>query len=699
MTRALLRRTAVTLFAAAAAVVALAVAGPAQAHGDRGGSSHHGNHSERLTVSIDGGGSVETSDATPSFSGTVTPIDGATSLSATGKVTGKHGPSVTCAASADAGTGGWSCTATSEIKPGWHRLTIWVKASYADGHTSKGSASQSVLITCVEPPKEPTPEPEPSAEPSQEPTAEPEPTPEPSVTAEPEPESEPEPTSKPKPIPEPRSEPPAPEETGDPAPQQPRVRPAAPAPLDWSFRVFNDEGVDITGSPVRMGDRLTIVSAHLPAGARVAIEIHSTPMALGSGSAASDGSLALAITIPAVMDVGEHTLVATLTAPGYAASVASLGVHVDEVLELEGVLDAPPPAEPPSVEPYTGEPSLDADSRGFDDDHTGIADGLQSIFDINAAPWKFAATGSLAAALVLLAALPAELLQSTLSENYGRAFGWLEPTRRRLARLRARREVAINPWLGGAFSVAIAAFILGFAQPGYGFNAQSMMSFAALFLSLFLLNIAVNAVRMGVAWRTLRLPGRLVPMPGALVVGAISVIVSRALHLNPALLFGLVVGVQFARATSTRIAGKLALVAVSAVLALGLGAWLLFSLVVEWTGDAEGVLVELLEETLAATALESLSVLLVTLLPFQFLEGKHLHDWDQRIWAGMYLAAASAFVFIAVPLGDSWDDAREPLGTWLSLLAGFTLIAVSAWALFRFLPAPERARAHDMAHR
>ena len=466
--------------------------------------------------------------------------------------------------------------------------------------------------------------------------------------------------------------------------------------LKWRFTVRDDNGNVVSGRHLLPGQRLVIESEGLPAGARIAVELHSTPIWLGAATAGEDGSLSLAVTLPEVVPPGAHELVATLTAPGYLPSVAKAAVEVDEPIELSGTISADPLDPAPAPEPVSTEPQ---DTRGFNDNHAGIADSLPTIFDVQIAPWKFAASGGLAAAFVLLAALPAELLESTLSENYGRAFRWLEPARRRVRKIQSRRlRLFNNQWLGSAFTVGVAAFILGFAEPDYGLTSSSLKTFVALFLSLYLLNVVVGAVKISVAKNRLTLPGRLIPMPGALVVAALSVLVSRVMHISPSLLFGLVVGVSFARIQSKEIEGKLALVGVSSILGLGLVSWLGFSLVEALSGDTTSFLPGLLEETLAATALESLSVLLVGLLPFTYLEGKALHDWDQRIWAATYFVCAAAFVFIAVPMGASWETSQEPVTTWLAICVGFAIISVGAWAAFRFIPDREPAREHESAN-
>ena len=215
-----------------------------------------------------------------------------------------------------------------------------------------------------------------------------------------------------------------------------------------------------------------------------------------------------------------------------------------------------------------------------------------------------------------------------------------------------------------------------------------------MYLSLNLLNFVSTTARVQYGKRHLQLAGTLMPLPGALLVAAASVLVSRGLNVSPALLFGLVVGVTFAKERAHEEHGRLALVATASILGLGLGSWLTLSIMVAVSGRSESFLGGTLEDVLAATALECLSVLLVGLLPFTYLEGKALHDWNKRVWAAAYFVAAGAFVFIAVPLGGDWESSREPLTTWLLIIGGFGLISMAAWSVFRFLPQHVEEREH-----
>jgi len=645
-----------------AAIAVVGVSAPAGASGD-GHKDHHADHEHvndrpSQPIRVDGGRTQTVTDATPTLSGTASPSEDDRKITVALKLKGKavdgtRYRGVLCSDRTSSGSGAWDCTFTSPLESGKYRVHI--RQCFEQYGKTKCGPTTVVRLRVVLSEPEPTEEPEP----------EPSVTPEPQVT----PPKHPKPRVTDKPTAAPH-------------------KPAAPAvvlhQLGWKFALVDADGRPVGHRPLEPGMVLTLNASGLPAGGQVAVDLHSTPTRLGAAQVAADGNLVLTITVPERAPSGTHTVVATLKAPGYAASAARVTVVVAP-LDLEGTLGAgpvaPPDEEPPTITdvgPAEPEEPVAAEDEGIT---------LPSLFGLDLNPWRAGAAGGLAAAFVLLAALPAELLQSTLSENYGRAFGWLEPARRRVRTWSTHRpRVMTNPWVGSLIWVSIAAFILGFSEPNYGFNAASLQTFMALCISLFLLNVAVGSVKISVAKRRLSLHGTLTPLPGALVVAAMSVLISRVMDISPSLLFGLVVGVSFARANSIVIEGKLALVSAGSILGLGLLAWVGFSIVDSVFGYTQAFGPALLEETLAATALEALSVLLVGLLPFTYLEGKALHDWDQRVWAAAYFVAAGAFIFIAVPMGDSWASSTMPIGKWLLVCVGFAAISVTAWAVFRFMP-------------
>lgn len=181
-------------------------------------------------------------------------------------------------------------------------------------------------------------------------------------------------------------------------------------------------------------------------------------MPLVDASVDETGSLSAPFTLPKTAPPGGHEIVATRTAEGFVASVASLGVTVvPAIIETRVLADLPEPPQPviePAVQPAAEEET------------THLADRLIPFKLREITAWSVAATGGLAVIFVLLAALPAELLQSTLTENCGRALAWMAPARKRVRRVRNLIPPALdNPWVVSAFSVGATALILGFSEP------------------------------------------------------------------------------------------------------------------------------------------------------------------------------------------------------------------------------------------
>ena len=159
-----------------------------------------------------------------------------------------------------------------------------------------------------------------------------------------------------------------------------------------------------------------------------------------------------------------------------------------------------------------------------------------------------ALSGTIALAFLLLVGLPAELLESTIRSNYDRAFGWLARLRRRAGRIVAPiARVFANPWVGSGVTILAASLILGFADPDFGFNGASVRLTIALILSVLAINIGLSLIVMRVARRAFDVKPLLRPMPAALVLVALSVLVSRLAGISPGFLFGIVLGVAYMR--------------------------------------------------------------------------------------------------------------------------------------------------------
>lgn len=464
---------------------------------------------------------------------------------------------------------------------------------------------------------------------------------------------------------------------------------STPSPLAWTYELRTPQGTPL-GQDLIPGDTFVVVASSLPPGSTVSVVLDPQGLVLGTGVVGSDGSLTLEVTVPESTEPGDYTLSATLTPPNGVPSpvtrTLSVGVASSSVEPEPSPTVAHEPSAGGEVEETTAEITSVNSTDGIDlGQPSTIGTALQSFSEVTLTPVTAAITASVAVAFILLVALPAELMQSTLAANYSRAFAWLTPVRRKTARVAESIPARFKTGkLGGAITVAFTALLLGFADPGFGFNWTSVRLFAAIFASLYIVNVAVLGVLRIVARNRYEVPSRIDPMPASLLIVALSVLVSRLAGIEPGFLFGLVVGVVFARELSKIEEGKLALLGVVLMIALGLTAWGVYSVLP--SGEDGGFVVNLARDIAAATTLESLGTILVALLPVAFLDGKALFAWNRALWSIAYGAALTVFILVVVPMSDTWGEMRAPFVGWMSLFVGFAVVALAVWLGFRFIP-------------
>jgi hypothetical protein len=438
----------------------------------------------------------------------------------------------------------------------------------------------------------------------------------------------------------------------------------------------------VTEAGLVPGDQITIVSDGLPAGTQVSAEIHSTPQTLGGTTIGDDGALSLAATIPADVEIGEHQIVVSASAPGYSPATFSSPLAVHQ--------PAAPPEGPPGKEegapgPHHGMGIGGIGAHGFGDPSV-FGTSLESPFrdqTFRLSVPGLVLSGSIALAFILLVGFPAELLESTIRSNYDTAFGWLARMRRRLGRIAAPFAKALShPRIGTALTILIAAILLGFADPGFGFTGQSVRLVLAMILAVVAINIGLSLIVMRVARRAFDVFAMLRPMPAALAIVAVSVLVSRLAGISPGFLFGIVLGVAYARELRLRDDARLGLLGTGITLAAGLLAWLGYG-VATATMSGPGFVGNLVIEVLAAITLEALGTLVVALLPIDFLDGRTIFRWSKLAWLGAYAVTALVFLFVVVPMSDNWGSMSAPILGWGTLFAVFAVVAIATWAVFR----------------
>ncbi len=90
---------------------------------------------------------------------------------------------------------------------------------------------------------------------------------------------------------------------------------------------FTDEtGASVVGKTLTVGDTVVFTADHLPVGAEVGLELHSTVRVLATGTVGDDGTIRLATTIPTDIEAGSHHLVATID--GVGSTIAPVEVAI-----------------------------------------------------------------------------------------------------------------------------------------------------------------------------------------------------------------------------------------------------------------------------------------------------------------------------------------------------------------------------------
>jgi hypothetical protein len=83
---------------------------------------------------------------------------------------------------------------------------------------------------------------------------------------------------------------------------------------------------------------------------------------------------------------------------------------------------------------------------------------------------------------------------------------------------------------------------------------------------------------------------------------------------------------------------------------------------------------------------------MVAILPVTFLEGRELFDDAKGRWLALAIPATFAFALIVLPTVTTADGPQQPIGLWIGVLVGFSLLVAAIWLTFRILDAREAKR-------
>lgn len=438
--------------------------------------------------------------------------------------------------------------------------------------------------------------------------------------------------------------------------------------VPWTF-VFG-----MGGTEFQPGDTTTLTGQGLPPGATVDAEFHSTPVDLGATTVGTGGRFSLDVTIPEDAAAGVHEFVVTITpAPG-------TGIPSTQSQTVT-IVDPPRNRAEPSPEAIAAAladaPRSDRSDPAAPTSLTTVLQPIQAVV-VNPVALGGAAVAGLV--LLLLVALPAELLNSTISENYDRIT-------RRLPRVRATWWQRFTTWLqsshlaGGIALTVIAALIFGFADPGFGWDVPSFRLVLACALALFVVGYLANIIVGTIIKRRWGLDWVMELKPLGVVLAAVGVLLSRLIDFSPGFLIGLILGITVINTTSAAQRAKVTIVQATVVFVLSMLGWTAYS-ILSATTSPDSFLTALAFETTAGITAEGLTALFVGMLPFKLLDGSEIAEYSKWLWAGVYAFIAATWMLVVVP--SAWGEYASPMWTWIIVLGAFAVVSLAIYFFFRF---------------
>jgi len=366
------------------------------------------------------------------------------------------------------------------------------------------------------------------------------------------------------------------------------------------------------------------------------------------------------------------------TAPSLAPSIAPTPAPTPAVptfvptQEVAAATSAPVPSAPPPAAPLPP-----AAPRG-----PTFADSILAVGSVNTESGAVGGSLALALLLLLLVGFAGELFNNSVESNYDVIAAWLGTGA--IAR--------VAGWLGRhrrgsvlAF-IALTALVSSFVDPTFGPDLHGLAEFLGFLVGLVVVLASFKLPPMLAHRRRTGELGRLRPLPWALAIAALFVLVSRVGNLQPGYLYGIVLGAIFVYEVSDEEEGRETFLGSLWTLAAALVAWLALTWV-RTAGLAEDSFeVTLLSTAFAAILVSGLEATAFGLMPMRFMPGYAVYRWNRLGWAVLFGFSAFAFIHILIGPTSGYVSELSPAAfvTALGVFAAFGALSIGTWLYFRF---------------
>jgi photosystem II stability/assembly factor-like uncharacterized protein len=328
-----------------------------------------------------------------------------------------------------------------------------------------------------------------------------------------------------------------------------------------------------------------------------------------------------------------------------------------------------------------------------------VGGSLASPAALLGAPLNALVNALITMGLILLITFPSQLFNRTYEENHERIRAWWQRRVTWVARVRAvspRLRPSTRASLSVAAVVVVGGILASMLDPRFGLNVRSFALFLGAVLAL-VAGATVSALASGM-YRVMRHRvgvWHIRALPGALLVAAGCVLVSRLTDFQPGYLYGLIGGVIFSGPLSRRQQGHEVAVASTCTLVVSVVAWLIWvPVATAATADPTSFPLAIVENFLAALFLSGMVGLVIGLIPLRFLPGERLAQWRWGAWALLFgLAMITVIEVVIRPQTSAARGRSEPFWTTLGLFLGFGVASILFWLYFQVRREPEQSAA------
>ncbi len=459
---------------------------------------------------------------------------------------------------------------------------------------------------------------------------------------------------------------------------------------DAQLTVAAVPGNQVCTTTVSTGGTWSCTTGVLPPGERQFLARSNAPLTSSlpvAGSYLAGGAFAPAPIVTTVLAPPAPPAIPPAAPP----AVAPAAPVIEPIIEPEPVIDViddgepqpepAPPVEEPAAQPARGgegEPGeTPRDDPAAPSALTGSIPTLGQLFSN---PVALAAGGGFALALMLLVAIPSELLNSTLASGGHRLGRSYLAVQGAFARVNDRLTgITRTPVLSAALLVLAMSVVFGFNDPDYGFDPVSVRLTLSMATSIFIVYCLAALLSGAIMNRLWRIESRLEMLPTAILLAVLGVVIARLIDFTPGFLIGLAIGLTIIGTVPAALRAKAILLQFGVTFAVGLIAYLAYSAlrgIPELLETLPGIF---LDDTLVAIVAESLTGLLIVLLPLAFFSGRELWTQSKLLWVVSFMVVATAFSVIVLPTATEEVGSVLDLVPWLIPVAIYAVIVIALW--------------------